>query len=97
MNALFAEERLAETSLLGSMTHAGKVGAFEGAAYEAKGLYPSRSRLHHVHARPGRLLPGVPAGDFPDHRSLLQAVSTGSAQDGDWPAIRSLPEAAVGG
>jgi hypothetical protein len=39
MNGLFAEERQAETALLRSMTFAGKVGAFEGAAYEAKGLY----------------------------------------------------------
>lgn len=39
MNALFAEERQVETALLGSMKYAGKVGAFEGASYEAKGLY----------------------------------------------------------
>jgi len=39
MNALFAEQREAETRLLGAMTYSGKVGAFEGAAYEAKGLY----------------------------------------------------------
>jgi hypothetical protein len=39
MNALFSEERDAETRLLGSMKYSGKVGAFEGAAYEAKGLY----------------------------------------------------------
>jgi hypothetical protein len=39
MNALFTEERQAETALLGSMKYSGKVGAFEGAAYEPKGLY----------------------------------------------------------
>jgi hypothetical protein len=39
MNALFTEQRTAETKLLGAMTYSGKVGAFEGAAYEAKGLY----------------------------------------------------------
>jgi hypothetical protein len=39
MNALFDEERQAETALLSSMTYSGKVGAFEGASYEATGLY----------------------------------------------------------
>jgi hypothetical protein len=39
MDALFTEERQMETALLGSMKYSGKVGAFEGAAYEAKGLY----------------------------------------------------------
>jgi hypothetical protein len=39
MNALFAEEQRAETALLSSMTYSGKVGAFEGASYEATGLY----------------------------------------------------------
>jgi len=39
MNALLEAERVAETKLLGSMTHSGKVGAFEGASYEPKGLY----------------------------------------------------------
>ncbi len=39
MNALFSEERDAETRLLGSMKYSGKVGAFEGAAYQPKGLY----------------------------------------------------------
>ena len=39
MNALFVEERQVETALLGSMTHSGRVGAFEGASYEAKGLF----------------------------------------------------------
>jgi len=39
MDALFSEEKVAETKLLGSDPHAGKVGAFEGALYEAKGYY----------------------------------------------------------
>jgi IgA peptidase M64/peptidase M64-like protein len=39
MDALFAEEREATTKLLGSGLFAGKVGAFEGALYEAKGFY----------------------------------------------------------
>lgn len=38
-DALFREQRGVETELLASMEHAGKVGAFEGAAYEARGLY----------------------------------------------------------
>ncbi|HEX7529028.1 MAG TPA: M64 family metallopeptidase, partial [Thermoanaerobaculia bacterium] len=41
LDELFREEAKEETALLGSMTWAGKVGAFEGAAYEAKGLYRS--------------------------------------------------------
>jgi hypothetical protein len=39
MNALFTEEMNWSTPFLGGMTYARKVGAFEGAAYEAKGLY----------------------------------------------------------
>jgi hypothetical protein len=39
MNALFTEELNWSTPFLGGMTHAHKVGAFEGAAYESKGLY----------------------------------------------------------
>jgi hypothetical protein len=39
LEALFREEREKMTKLLASSTHAGKVGAFEGAGYEAKGLY----------------------------------------------------------
>jgi hypothetical protein len=39
MEALFAEEREAGTKLLGAGPDAGKVGAFEGAMYEARGYY----------------------------------------------------------
>ncbi len=39
LEALFDAERAAFTKLLGEQEHAGKVGAFEGAAYEAQGLY----------------------------------------------------------
>jgi hypothetical protein len=39
MEALFREERAQTTKLLGSDPNAGKVGAFEGAMYEAKGYY----------------------------------------------------------
>lgn len=42
MNALFEEERTHATRLLGGDTHSSKVGAFEGASYEAKGLYRSQ-------------------------------------------------------
>ncbi len=38
---LFHEQREIEAKMLSSMRHAGKVGAFEGAAYEASGLYRS--------------------------------------------------------
>ena len=43
MDALFREQQAFEQKLLASMTHAGKVGAFEGAAYEARGLYRPES------------------------------------------------------
>jgi hypothetical protein len=39
MNALFREEMAHDTALLGQGPHAGKVGAFEGANYEARGYY----------------------------------------------------------
>ena len=39
MDKLFATQKAWETTFLSSMAHAGKVGAFEGASYEAKGLY----------------------------------------------------------
>jgi hypothetical protein len=39
MDKLFTEERTWETQFLGGQKYAGKVGAFEGAAYEAQGLY----------------------------------------------------------
>ncbi|MGZ4779375.1 MAG: M64 family metallopeptidase [Thermoanaerobaculia bacterium] len=39
MDELFRRELVWETQFLGSQRYAGKVGAFEGAGYEAKGLY----------------------------------------------------------
>ncbi len=36
---LFHEQRQSETRLLSAMEHYGEVGAFEGAAYEPRGLY----------------------------------------------------------
>jgi hypothetical protein len=39
LEALFDEERERSTRLLAEETHAGKVGAFEGAMYQSKGLY----------------------------------------------------------
>jgi hypothetical protein len=39
MDKLFTRELQWETQFLGSQKYAGKVGAFEGAAYESKGLY----------------------------------------------------------
>jgi hypothetical protein len=39
MEKLFEDERNAETKMLASSPYAGKIGAFEGAGYEAKGLY----------------------------------------------------------
>jgi hypothetical protein len=39
VDALFREQMASERPFLGSMEFSGKVGAFEGASYEAKGLY----------------------------------------------------------
>lgn len=39
LEKLFREQQLFDTKLLGGMKFSGKVGAFEGARYEAKGLY----------------------------------------------------------
>lgn len=39
IDKLFKEEEVWETKFLASMPYSGKVGAFEGAAYEPKGLY----------------------------------------------------------
>ena len=39
LEALFREERETMTPLLGGQRHAGQVGAFEGAMYQARGLY----------------------------------------------------------
>ena len=39
IDELFREQQRAETKLLGGMKHAGKVGAFEGASYQARGLF----------------------------------------------------------
>ena len=41
LEALFREERVLFTRMLGDETYAGKVGAFEGAGYQARGLYRS--------------------------------------------------------
>lgn len=42
-DALFAEQREIERDLLHAMQHSGRVGAFEGAMYEAHGLYRSET------------------------------------------------------
>ena len=39
MDALFAEEKQHETTMFAAEKYAGRVGAFEGAVYEAKGYY----------------------------------------------------------
>lgn len=43
MNALFREQQVWETKHLSTMPSSGKVGAFEGAGYEQKGLYRSEA------------------------------------------------------
>ena len=60
MDALFREQQAEEMKLFAAEPHAGKVGAFEGANYEAKRLLPPAGRLHHVHAQRRAVLRGVP-------------------------------------
>ena len=43
LDRLFTEQMERDTEVLGAMTYAGKVGAFEGASYEATGLYRSEA------------------------------------------------------
>lgn len=43
MNALFREEMLRDTALLNAAPHGGRVGAFEGANYEARGYFRPQS------------------------------------------------------
>jgi hypothetical protein len=43
MDALFREQQAWDTKFLSSMTYSGRVGAFEGGAYEARGLYRPES------------------------------------------------------
>jgi hypothetical protein len=43
MERLFSDQQAAETKLLAASPFAGKVGAFEGAGYETKGLYRPRT------------------------------------------------------
>ncbi|HXI12807.1 MAG TPA: M64 family metallopeptidase [Thermoanaerobaculia bacterium] len=43
MDKLFKSQQEWETKFLSSMKHSGRVGAFEGAGYEAKGLYRAES------------------------------------------------------
>jgi hypothetical protein len=43
MDALFREQQAWDTKFLSSMTYSGRVGAFEGAGYEARGLYRPES------------------------------------------------------
>ena len=74
MDALFKEEQVYETKELGTDRYSGKVGAFEGALYEADRVLPAAGRLHHVHARRGALLRRLPARDRARHRPLQCAL-----------------------
>jgi len=54
LTALFEEQRKFETQLLGSMTHSGQTGAFEGAGYRDRGYYrPSADCLMFTRDRVG--------------------------------------------
>jgi hypothetical protein len=57
LDDLFRREMGEESKLLSSMTFSGKVGAFEGAAYEAKGLYRSSADCIMFTRDPGGFCP----------------------------------------
>ena len=82
MDALFREQRAFEEKLLGTAQHAGAVGAFEGASYEARGLYRPQADCIMFTRDRRRLLPRLPARHQPHHRPLLrkgrEAPATGT-------------------
>ena len=64
-----------DSKLLSTMAWSGKVGAFEGAAYESKGLYRPSADCIMFTRDPGGLLSGVPAGHRARDRRVLPALS----------------------
>ena len=75
MDALFREEQAWETKFLVGEQYAGRSARSRGPAYETEGTLSAADRLHHVHARRGRILPRVPAGHRADH-GLVFAVNS---------------------
>ena len=80
MDALFREQQAWDSKFLSSMTYSGRVGAFEGASYEARGLYrPEADCIMFTRDR-GGFLPRVPPGDRDDHRSLFEVIGLNQRQ-----------------
>ena len=72
------------TTLLGAGPAGRRVGAFEGAMYEAKGYYRAAGRLHHVHAPLGllrRLPPRHRARDRPVLETLKRRARRSPARE----------------
>ena len=67
LEGLMRQEQQSMTELLGADPYAGRVGAFEGASYETKGLYRPAGRLPHVQPQPGRLLRRLPTSHRTRH------------------------------
>ena len=88
VDALFREQLAWDSKFLSSMKYSGKVGAFEGAGYEAKGLYRPEADCIMFTRDPGRLLPRVPARDRTDHRSVRAAVIRHVRKDVPYRALR---------
>ena len=65
-----ASSRPARRSSWAAMKYSRVVGAFEGAGYEARGLYRPEADCIMFTRDPVGLLPRVPARDRPDHRPL---------------------------
>ena len=70
MDALFREEKVFETKLLGTDAFSGKVGAFEGALYEAKGYYRPQEDCIMFTPRRRAVLRRLPPRDLRRHRPL---------------------------
>src|SRR5262249_5175886 len=54
----------------------GKGGGVRGRDVRVPRLLPCRGRLHHVHPGRGSVLPRLPGGDLPHHRSLREGAGT---------------------
>ena len=73
MDALFREQRdRGRRNCSAGRSTARTVGAFEGANYEAAWPLSTRGRLHHVHKGSQSVSAGLPEGDRPDHRPVLE-------------------------
>ena len=86
MDRLFLEEQAIETKLLSSDPNAGKVGAFEGAMYEAAGYYRPQIDCIMFSRNDVPFCAVVPARDRADHRPVRgESEMSFLREDCSWP------------